>query len=334
MNAAKFFEAMNEVHDDYYQEASKHLEKNHRWTKWAAMAACLLFVLTMSAPVWAAAAFDPTYNLLYRVAPAIAQKLRPVRMSCNDKGIKFEVISAYVEGSEAKIFVSVQDFEEDRIDETIDLFDSYSINTPFDCNSSCEAIGYDAKTKTATFLISISQWDSQDIIGEKITFSVVEILSNKRQYDAALPDLDTSKISDAETMIPTGIFGGAGVNYREVRDNFRALKTTGVLCSPIDGVDIMGIGYVDGKLHIQVKYEKPGSQGYIYLKNNQGEEIHCIANVGFSTDNAHQDRYEEYVFNLSDVDLQECEVYGWFVTYSSRITGNWSLTFPLEGITR
>ena len=134
------------------------------------MAACLLFVLTMSVPVWAAAAFDPTYNLLYRVAPAIAQKLRPVRMSCNDKGIKFEVISAYVEGSEAKIFVSVQDFEEDRIDETIDLFDSYSINTPFDCNSSCEAIGYDAKTKTATFLISISQWDSQDIIGEKLPF--------------------------------------------------------------------------------------------------------------------------------------------------------------------
>ena len=93
-------------------------------------------------------------------------------MSCEDNGIKFEVISAYVEGNEAKIFISVQDIDGDRIDETTDLFDNFSINTPFDCSSSCENISYDTETKTATFLISISQWNEKDIIGEKITFCV------------------------------------------------------------------------------------------------------------------------------------------------------------------
>ena len=48
-------------------------------------------------------------------------------MSCEDNGIKFEVISAYVEGNEAKIFISVQDIDGDRIDETTDLFDNFSI---------------------------------------------------------------------------------------------------------------------------------------------------------------------------------------------------------------
>ena len=121
------------------------------WIKWGAMVASLLLVFTMSVPALAAADFGPAYNLLYKVSPAIAQKLKPVSMSCEDNGIKFEVISAYVEGNEAKIFISVQDIDGDRIDETTDLFDNFSINTPFDCSSSCENISYDTETKTATF---------------------------------------------------------------------------------------------------------------------------------------------------------------------------------------
>lgn len=54
-----------------------------------------------------------------------------------------------------------------------------------------------------------------------------------------------------------------------MENNFQALKTTGILCSPIAGVDITAMGYVDGKLHIQVKYEdslETDNHGYIYFK--------------------------------------------------------------------
>lgn len=113
--------------------------------------------------------FSPAYEFLYTLSPSVAQKLKPVSMISEDNGIKIEVISAYVESGEAKILISVQDLEEDRIDETTDLFDSFSINTSFDCSSSCENIKYDAETKQP-FLISISQWDKYDIADEKITF--------------------------------------------------------------------------------------------------------------------------------------------------------------------
>ena len=253
-------------------------------------------------------------------------------------GIKFEVISAYVEGSEAKIFISVQDIDGDRIDETTDFFDSFSINTPFDCSSSCENISYDTETKTATFLISISQWNEKDIIGEKITFCVREMLSNKQEYDAILTDLDLTQISATpKTITPTQIWGGGGTNYNEMENNFQALKTTGILCSPIAEVDITAMGYVDGKLHIQVKYEdslETDNHGYIYFKNDKGEEIHCIANIAFSTDSEHQERYVEYVYDLSDVDLTQYKVYGYFVTSDTHIEGNWSVTFPLESISQ
>ena len=340
MNAKKFSDAMSELDTKYIDEALNYKKKVKKpiWIKWGAMVASLLLVFTMSVPALAAADFGPAYNLLYRVSPAIAQKLKPVSMSCEDNGIKFEVISAYVEGSEAKIFISVQDIDGDRIDETTDLFDSFSINTPFDCSSSCENISYDTETKTATFLISISQWNEKDIIGEKITFCVREMLSNKQEYDAILTDLDLTQISATpKTFTPTQILGGGGTNYNEMENNFQALKTTGILCSPIAGVDITAMGYVDGKLHIQVKYRdslETDNHGYIYFKNDKGEEIHCIANIAFSTDSEHQERYVEYVYDLSDIDLTQYKAYGYFVTSDTHIEGNWSVTFPLESISQ
>lgn len=102
-------------------------------------------------------------------------------------------------------------------------------------------------------------------------------------------------------------------------------------------VDITAMGYVDGKLHIQVKYEdslETDNHGYIYFKNDKGEEIHCIANIAFSTDSEHQERYVEYVYDLSDVDLTQYKVYGYFVTSDTHIEGNWSVTFPLESISQ
>ena len=218
------------------------------------------------------------------------------------------------------------------------MFDSFSINTPFDCSSSCENISYDTETKTATFLISISQWNEKDIIGEKITFCVREMLSNKQEYDAILTDLDLTQISATpKTFTPTQILGGGGTNYNEMENNFQALKTTGILCSPIAGVDITAMGYVDGKLHIQVKYRdslETDNHGYIYFKNDKGEEIHCIANIAFSTDSEHQERYVEYVYDLSDIDLTQYKAYGYFVTSDTHIEGNWSVTFPLESISQ
>ena len=317
-----------------FQIGKKGVRKHFIMRRAVAAAATIMLVFTMSVPALAAADYEPAYNLLYKVSPTIAQKLKPVRMSCEDNGIKFEVISAYVEGSEAKIFISAQDIDGDKIDETTDLFDSYSINTPFDCSSSCENISYDTKTKTATFLISISQWNEQDIIGEKITFRVREMLSNKQEYDMVLSDLDMNNISTApETVTPTHIFGGSGTNYSEVENNFRALKATGILYSPVEGVDITAMGYVDGDLHIQVRYEnvlKTDNHGYIYFQNNEGEKITCNANVEFSTDSEYQERYVEYIYDLSDIELAEYDAYGYFVTSDTLITGNWSVTIPLE----
>ena len=84
---------------------------------------------------------------------------------------------------------------------------------------------------------------------------------------------------------------------------------------PIAGVDITAMGYVDGKLHIQVKYEdslETDNHGYIYFKNDKGEGNPLYRKYCISTDSEHQERYVEYVYDLSDVDLTQYKAYGYF----------------------
>ena len=67
-----------------------------------------------------------------------------------------------------KIYITMQDLIGDRIDETTDLNDSYSINKAFECSiGHCDNVGFDSKTKTATFLISIKDIGNKKIDGKK-----------------------------------------------------------------------------------------------------------------------------------------------------------------------
>ena len=157
-----------------------------------ALAAAILLAFALSVPALAAADYEPAYKLLYSLSPAIAQGLKPVRMVSEDQGIVVEVVSALVEGSEAKVYLSVRDLVGGRIDETADLFDSYDINAPFGCSGYCENVGFDPQTKTATFLVSISQYDEsgadRDIAGDKIT-SACGAAGQKQTFNAPLRGL-------------------------------------------------------------------------------------------------------------------------------------------------
>ena len=62
--------------------------------------------------------------------------------------------------------------------------DSYSINKAFDCTiGTCEKVGFDEKTKTATFMIKITNTKNRDINGEKITFIVSNFMSHKEEWN-------------------------------------------------------------------------------------------------------------------------------------------------------
>lgn len=298
-------------------------------------------MISLSIPTMAAK-IPSFYNVLYEISPATAQFFKPVQRSCESQGIQMEVVASYIHEDTAEIYVSLQDLEGDRLSESTDLFDSYSIHTPFDCTSNCTLVSYDPNTKTATFLITIEQWGNADIVGDKLTFSVRELLGQKEEHKGTINDVDLGHITlntSTQAVSSRGMSGDEYVAENEYADSSTGvvvLKSNGRIASPTGGVALTGIGYIDGKLHVQVYYEdilKTDNHGFIKLINkNTGENIDCYGSVSFF-DEEQRGSYTDYVFtNIPLETLGEYALYGEFVTSSGSIEGDWSITFPLHTV--
>lgn len=298
------------------------------------VAACLgmvlvLSVLSLSAAV--AAGNVTAYNILFLFNSDIAVKLAPVNVSCESNGIKMEVESIYVHGDEAKIYISMQDLTGDRIDETMDLFDSYNIHTNGDQIGGCEIVAFDAENKLATFLITVQQMDGNRIAEGNMTFSVTKFLSGKEETDEELPDISlnaTPILSDADVQTDVEIRGGNGSwGNKYLKPNEEQSF------SPVDGVTITAYGFIDDKLHVQVHYEeivKYDNHGYVYWRDAEGNANVDHVQVSF-WDEDKVSGYEEYVYDISPKDdLSEVFMWGHFFTCKNQITGNWRVTFPIE----
>lgn len=298
--------------------------------------AAVLVCLALAVPAFAmpALAADPDgYALLYSISPAAAQFFKPVNRSDEDNGIRLTVDSVYLHSDTVEIYVSLQDLTGDRLDETTDLFDSYRINRGFDCSATCSLAGYDAQTRTARFLISITSFDGQDIEGDKLTFSLNRLLTGKTETEGAVTGLDlaAAQAEPATQQVTrrggSGIAAEAGGSTAETRT---ALVPTGTLAAPAPGVAITAVGYVDGLLHIQVLYEsilETDNHGQLWLENG-AEKLECLGNLSFFAENG-SDSYEDYYFDVTPAQLANCTLYGSFVTADTLIEGNWEITFPL-----
>ena len=298
--------------------------------------AAVLVCLALAVPAFAmpALAADPNgYALLYSISPAAAQFFKPVNRSDEDNGIRLTVDSVYLHSDTVEVYVALQDLTGDRLDETTDLFDSYRINRGFDCSATCSLAGYDAQTRTARFLISITSFDGQDIEGDKLTFSLNRLLTGKTETEGAVTGLDLAAVqAEPATQQVTrrggsGIAAEAGGSTAETRT---ALVPTGTLAAPAPGVAITAVGYVDGLLHIQVLYEnilETDNHGQLWLDNGV-EKLECLGSLSFFAENG-SDSYEDYYFDVTPAQLADCTLYGSFVTADTLIEGNWEITFPL-----
>ena len=328
----KLINAIGMVDDRIIRDAKSFTVKSRRksWGKAASLAAAVLLCFTLSISALAAAV-DPVYQLFYTISPTVAQALKPVKLSCEDRGIRMEVISASIYENEAVIYISLQDMIDHRIDETTDLFDSYWINRPFASTASCSFVSYDEETGTAAFLIHISQWNNEKIKGDKITFSFSEFLSQKSKFDGELSELDLSKVTTAEeTQKPESIRGGGGLTDVDYGTDCLVPVVGGIL-SPVDGVTITNAGLIDNKLHIQVYFEDIltyDNHGYIDLRDEAGNPAESYS-ISF-WDDERVGSYDEIVYDISPEEIENYRAYGYFVTCKNRTKGNWQVTFPLE----
>lgn len=306
-----------------------------------AAAACILCaIMYFSLPVLAAH-IDPVYRLMYALSPQAAQHFMPVQRACEDQGIRMEVESACIYENSAQIYITMEDLTGDRIDETTDLYDSYSINYPFDAIGTCSLEDYDEATGKASFLIAIDKMPggrkNHNILGDKITFSVREFLSHKKQYDNILIPIDLSTVPTDSPVQPVEACGlsYSSETYRSIDDNATALIPGAPMEEfPIEGISLTAIGCVDDMLHVQLAVENSlenDNHGYVWLADADGKRLDSVYSIDFrDTDEDKDIRYQEIVFCIPTEGLSDYSLYGHFTISGLKTEGNWRVTFPLE----
>lgn len=335
-------QVLSNINDNYISEALNYKCKTRsnsykKFRNVVRIAACLGLVATLSFSslvVTAAAGNMTAYNILYALHPETAVKLTPVNEFCEDNGVRMKVESIYVHDDSAEIYISMQDLIGNRIDGTIDLFDSYSIHSYADQSSICSFVDYNEDSKTATFLISVQQMHGKRIEGRKMTFSVAEFLSGKNEVNKELSNITLKKIPVvSKVQNEVNVRGIGGKNIEKADELSFLIPNEYQSFSPTDGVTVTGYGFIDHKLHVQVHYDdilNYDNHGYVYLKDLNGNANQSIFSVSF-WDGDKKGSFEEEIFDISpEDDLSSYSMWGNFTTCRTRTTGEWKVTFPIE----
>lgn len=285
----------------------------------------IILVAAIMIMILPALVFAAEPDILYYIAPSIAQSMKPVMMTSEDQGITMTVISASIEEDEANVLIKFKGLE-NSLKKKFDTYDSYYIKGPFDSSGHIEFIEYDNESKEAVYLVNIGSMSGDYLPKHKITFGFTTLLLNQiESLDVVLP-IDLSRIEDAEIQSDVRISGEGGTGD---------LKDKSVIQSHMnetfEGKDVIitGVGLLNDQLHIQLKYNNRielDNHGTLRLNGPDGimdynKVIYFVNDEG---------DFAEYIFDVSEDNIAEYEVRGDFYVYSSRVDGEWEVTFKLN----
>lgn len=332
MKNDRLMDAIGLIDDELVIDARKFGRKGRfaPVKRFGALAAAAALCFIVSVPALAAAEVEPAQELLYAVAPSVAQRLKPVRRSCVDNGIQMEVVSADIYNDTAEVYIAMKDLEGDRIDGTMDLFDSYDIKGIGDSAATCSLESYDEKTGVATFLILIQRMDGKKISLDKVTFSVTEFMSHKKEFKGVIPDVVLSSVSRTPKTQDNVSIRGASLNETEQTEFL--IPGHEALSNPVKGAEVSAAGYTDGRLHVQMYYKDilhTDNHGWLWLEDESKNRVECVENTAF-WDDEESGSYEEYVFDVPYEKLGDYKLCGELTVCDTLTEGDWQVTFPVS----
>lgn len=304
----------------------------------------VILCITLSTTV-VAANLPSFHKLLSIVSPQIFDNLRPVEISTESNGIKMEVVAAMNDDEMAVVYLTMQDLTSDRIDKNIDL---YNYNITGASEFTHEIVDYDTTTKTAT--IRMTATGGQDFNGKKINLSISSFLTGNKKFDKfntnvnladVLPAVKTTQLN--MSRIPGG--GGDMFNDLQAKGKIDILKPDemNIALPEIGFAYISNIGFIDDKLHVQVKWTKKEAEnsniddhGSFSLITTDNKTIYPT-NVNFGADEygntKYGNEYSEYIFDVSPQMVSDYSLVGeHFETNENYIEGDWQASFTIEAV--
>lgn len=306
------------------------------------IAAAIVFSLLTAAIASGIINLSPLINI---IGERFGSLLQPINITDEYDGIEMKTLAALSDEDMIYIYFTMTDLQEDRIDSFIDIYDFIVTDT---IGLNTEVISFDEATKTATLRISGS--GGRELNGKKISMKISSLLTGakRNEYDTKInmsEIFENKFIASVEHVKAKDITGGSAKEIGAITNSYSiALLKRDELEIKIPGVDwmsITNIGFVDGKLHIQINPDNNMGRfnhGHFYFADSEGNSVY------YNTDSIYFDEYKqggtiyggdyiEYIFDISDIkQLEGLKLMGSFTTYDRFIEGQWESTFIVEQI--
>lgn len=340
--------------------------------------AYICVILAFTIPV-VANGVNKIYQLMNLVSPEVAVDFTPIEQSnipndtnfeknknnepfvvtntpiyVENNNIRLEVVAINIEKNIAKLYITLQDLAENRIDSTVNLT-AYNIDGLQTATLGSEFLGFE--NGKATFMITITDLESQNIletITEQIKFSINEFTTSNKHWgidedfyidvnisDIILPKYDTSEVS----LIGSGGYYNEYTGKDVFSEPYFALNQN---IEPIFindcNFEIVACAYVDEKLHIQTKTKIDSNYNDSYSsidleKIGQDEPHYAIYTVSFTNfgrknpaelDFIDTFLFKEYVFDINLDEIDDYKIISRGMTSGQLFTGNLSVSFDLK----
>ncbi len=132
---------------------------------------------------------------------------------------------------------------------------------------------------------------------------------------------------------------GCGANSSDgswmQQEEYKLLAPGAADCTVTEGLDVMGMTYIDGRLHIQLRERSEGENVYeglhyeIWFSDSQGAELtNTCSNSFVIEEGEHWGRYHEYIFDIPEEELSSLQLMC-AVSEAESIEGPWRVTFPV-----
>lgn len=327
-------------------------EKNGR--RFPRAAIIIWSVLLMLGIATALAATSESINArLYELWPEAARALMPVQLSCVDKGIQLEIISAVNRESDLLVTYSLEDLEGDRINQHTD---SYLILEPelpsYLANGHAIACDYDEKTHRMIY----AQHEHYDTVlnnNGEIHVKLYNLWPVESTSVDLHPYAELLKQQARTTSVPLNFTLSGPCAEEALSDTRKILDYNTSLEIPLyESVFLSGMGMIDGNLHIQIHFSDchpieylPGCffnpytiritlrdehRNMLYT-GDLTEEIVNILNWGGDLELGVPE-WTEFFFAADPVKVKKAEFKIEIIKNLAPIQGKWELSIPLRMI--
>ena len=327
--------------------------KTKRRFSWKIVIVCAVLAVFGIATALAATVEDVN-AVLYKLWPEAAEFLMPVNASCEDQGIRLEVISAAAGKRDALVTFSLQDLEGGRINENTRteislerLFAGYDATA-----GSVTLLSWNPETETAVFAEEIRTNGFSLPDGSEPMLKVESLYTPEHVKTDLLPLMEQyGTRTDTVPLPEKNVYPIALETYGgEMPEGLQMLDPAGSLEIPLEGHTwLCGFGWIDGLLHVQIRYDNPldadgnyPAKALLRLKTAGGYRAYDRLDrlpggiTGFwmdEDDNGPVDR-EEYLFACDPAELEGATLEADIEVYSpdTVMTGDWSVRIPMRMI--